>query len=46
LLLVLLQAGSKVTPAVDAYAFGIMCWELYSCQRLYAGMVPEAIVNK
>ncbi|WIA40005.1 hypothetical protein OEZ86_013431 [Tetradesmus obliquus] len=42
----LFEAGSKVTPAVDAYAFGIMCWELYSCQRLYAGMVPEAIVNK
>ncbi|KAF6260015.1 kinase-like domain-containing protein [Scenedesmus sp. NREL 46B-D3] len=41
----LFEAGSKVTPAVDAYAFGIMCWELYSCQRLYAGMVPEAIVN-
>jgi hypothetical protein len=31
------KAGSKVTKSVDAYAFGIMCWEVYTSKRAYAG---------
>jgi hypothetical protein len=31
------MAGSKVTTAVDAYAFGIMAWEIYTSKRAYAG---------
>jgi hypothetical protein len=31
------MAGSKVTTAVDAYAFGIMAWEIFTSKRAYAG---------
>eukprot|EP00775_Hariotina_reticulata_P012562 gene12562-12694_t len=42
----LFKAGSKLTPAIDSFAFGIMMFELYSCQRPYAGLSREAIVTK
>eukprot|EP00878_Enallax_costatus_P015503 GHUV01016238.1.p1 GENE.GHUV01016238.1~~GHUV01016238.1.p1 ORF type:complete len:617 (+),score=197.61 GHUV01016238.1:372-2222(+) len=42
----LFQAGTKVTSAVDSYAFGIMMFECYTCQRVYAGIGAEAIVKR
>lgn len=34
----MLVAGSKLTTAVDTYAFGILMYELYTGSRPYAGM--------
>ncbi|KAI8470348.1 MAG: kinase-like domain-containing protein [Monoraphidium minutum] len=39
----MLAAGAPVTPAVDAYAFGIMLWELYCRRPAYGGVAPAAI---
>lgn len=33
----LLQAGTKITAAVDTYAFGICLYEIYAGKRCYAG---------
>lgn len=46
LLAVFVQAGSKVTTAVDTFSFGITMWELYMGQRAYNGLGREAIVDK
>ncbi|KIZ06401.1 putative serine/threonine-protein kinase pats1 [Monoraphidium neglectum] len=40
------QAGSKVTTAVDAYAFGIMMYELYCRKRAYSGIPPGSIIER
>lgn len=39
-------AGSKVTKAVDSYAFGILMWELYTGARPYSGLAPGAIAQR
>ncbi|KAI8475115.1 MAG: kinase-like domain-containing protein [Monoraphidium minutum] len=36
-------AGSRVTPAVDAYAFGMLIWEVYTRRRAFKGMSPAAV---
>jgi hypothetical protein len=33
----LFTAGTSITPAVDAYAFGILAWELYTGKRVFSG---------
>ena len=33
----LFLAGSRVTTAVDAYAFGVMIWECYTQRRAFQG---------
>ncbi|KAI8470520.1 MAG: kinase-like domain-containing protein [Monoraphidium minutum] len=38
-----LAAGADVTAAVDAYAFGILLWEVYTGARPYAGVDPAAL---
>jgi serine/threonine-protein kinase len=38
--------GSKLTPAVDVYSFGIMMYELYSCRRPYPGLGKDTIANR
>jgi serine/threonine protein kinase len=35
-----LQAGSLITPAADAYSFGVLMYELYTGQKPYAGTAP------
>jgi serine/threonine protein kinase len=42
----LFTAGSKITTAVDVYAFGIMMWEIYTGKRSYAGLSREAIMDR
>lgn len=39
----LLARGGRVTPAADAYAFGILLWECYTQRRAFAGMSPSAV---
>jgi hypothetical protein len=36
------QAGSKVTKAVDTYAFGVLMYEVYTKKRAYSGLAPQA----
>lgn len=38
--------GSKLTPAVDVYSFGIMMYELYCCRRPYPGQGKDTIVKR
>jgi hypothetical protein len=37
------KAGTIITKAVDAYAFGILLWEVYTGQRAFAGRWPDEI---
>jgi serine/threonine-protein kinase len=38
--------GSKLTPAVDVYSFGIMMYELYCCRRPYTGHAKDTIAKR
>ncbi len=40
------EAGTLVTTAVDSYAFGILMYELYCCQRAFAGLPHMAIAQQ
>ncbi|KAI8470351.1 MAG: hypothetical protein J3K34DRAFT_521472 [Monoraphidium minutum] len=42
----MLAAGAPVTPAVDAYAFGVTMWELYCRQAPYTGLTKDAIAAR
>ncbi|KAF6257680.1 kinase-like domain-containing protein [Scenedesmus sp. NREL 46B-D3] len=35
-----LQEGSLITPAADAYSFGMLMYELYTGQQPYSGLAP------
>ncbi|KAI8465288.1 MAG: kinase-like domain-containing protein [Monoraphidium minutum] len=40
------RAGSRITAAVDVYAFGITMWEFYCSRKPYAGLSRDAIINR
>ncbi|KAI8466889.1 MAG: hypothetical protein J3K34DRAFT_460676 [Monoraphidium minutum] len=40
------EAGSRLTTGVDAYAFGILMYELYTGRRPYEGLTKDAIVSR
>jgi hypothetical protein len=40
------RAGTKITKAVDAYAFGVLMWETYTSRRAYAGMQRDAVIER
>lgn len=41
----LLVAG-KLTPAADAYSFGIMMWEMVSCTQPFAGLHHGEVIHR
>ncbi|KAI8466336.1 MAG: kinase-like domain-containing protein, partial [Monoraphidium minutum] len=40
------RAGTRITKAVDAYAFGVLMWEAYTSKRAYAGLPREAVIER
>ncbi|KAI8468866.1 MAG: hypothetical protein J3K34DRAFT_515013 [Monoraphidium minutum] len=42
----LLVEGSEITAAVDAYAFGILMWEMYAGQRAFEGVKSDDIIAR
>lgn len=40
------EAGSKLTTGVDAYAFGILMYEIYTGRRPYEGLTKDAIITR
>ncbi|KAI8462306.1 MAG: hypothetical protein J3K34DRAFT_527838 [Monoraphidium minutum] len=40
------RAGTRITKAVDAYAFGVLMWEAYTSKRAFAGLPPQTIKEK
>jgi len=40
-----LQAGSKLTPTVDVYAFGVLMYELYTGRRAYSNQRREKVIE-
>ena len=42
----MLRAGTRVTTAVDVFAFGVLMWEVYTARRPHAGLSREAIAER
>jgi serine/threonine protein kinase len=38
--------GSRLTTALDVYAFGIIMYELYCCRRPYSGQAKDHIAKR
>ncbi|KAI8469616.1 MAG: hypothetical protein J3K34DRAFT_521983 [Monoraphidium minutum] len=38
-------AGSQLTTAVDAYAFGVLIWELYTGGRPFQGLSRDGVID-
>ena len=36
----------KLSPKADVYSFGIVLWELHSCELPYRGMIPQHVMFK
>ncbi|KAI8469487.1 MAG: hypothetical protein J3K34DRAFT_459366 [Monoraphidium minutum] len=39
-------AGTRVTTAVDVFAFGTLMWEVYTCRRPWQGLTREGIIDR
>ncbi|KAI8467829.1 MAG: kinase-like domain-containing protein [Monoraphidium minutum] len=42
----IMRNGGHATPAVDAYAFGILMWEAYTGRRAFAGVAPSDLPER
>ncbi|KIY94397.1 Mitogen-activated protein kinase kinase kinase 9 [Monoraphidium neglectum] len=40
------RAGCQVSTAVDAYAFGVFMWEVYTSKRAFSGLPREAVIER
>jgi hypothetical protein len=40
------EAGGSITTAIDAYAFGILMWEVYTSKVAFGSVAPEDLARR
>lgn len=40
------RSGGQVSTAVDAYAFGVFMWEVYTSKKAFSGLPREAVIER